>query len=212
MHFLLATLLNSLSNLALLPVILLALRKRWVVDFVIFLCVFKTSVIYHLCLSEAVCLDHLERLRFDDHRTVWAAIVWVVISSSNESFEISVALTWWINSILGDLSFMLVGTILFPAVLLIYTLTIYGIRIFMQGIPLSRYNIYSLLIGIGFFFIGIFFNWSAPSIFQKDYVWKHPLWHMFSMLGVFFIYAPIRGVSFSHLFSIPPDSPKAKIK
>ena len=191
-----ATVLQLGSHVALLPALALALLGRYPADFMAFLMIIIVSCTYHACLSGVGCVNDLDQLRIADHQTVWTGITLIALTGLQLPSGMILAYIILVVSVFRLLPFMLVGTLLFPVVLALFFAFIVFMRIFLEGMRLSRYDLFSICLGLIMFAIGVFFNYTSPSIHQENYDTRHPLWHFFSMLGILFVYAPLRGFHF----------------
>ena len=186
-----------LSNLALVPSIVALAYRRDLVGSAILLGTFYASVAYHTCRAFGICLMPLGEHVISDYIFVYRAIVYVVVSMPFRPL-----LAWQDAQILFTLFFLLVDPIYFlvlarashywqPLIglalpfFIVYLYTRFEAPYRPTGKPRKffakpRFAVYAFVLGImaGLFMYGL------PN---RYYAWAHTLWHVFSMLGTYFL-------------------------
>ncbi len=194
-----------ISNIALLPAIIYAFYLKLIPETSIISVVFIISTVYHLCQAGFICLLTIDfvTFQFSDHFFVYSLLVWIVLYAIGLPLEFRFAIFIWIQALLFPLLLEFKNTWWFGGFIIgfIVLITVLLLSLIIRAIP--RINIFSLiaaviLLGIGFALHLIGGDPTPPSHDQQHlkneeddinhkYVWLHSLWHIFSMLAIYYV-------------------------
>ena len=186
-----------LSNLALVPAIYLAFKYRLLPEANLMLVVFVGSILYHLCQVNFVCVLELEfkTLQLMDNFFVYSLLTWIILWFIGlkleerfivfvwfQLFQLPLILdfvnTWWLASLF---IIFLVFVTVFLVLLVLKQMPQFHRGVFFFGLLL-------VLVGFGFHIIGGEpsqpKNTVTPEV--EHYAIYHSIWHIFSMLGIYF--------------------------
>lgn len=173
------------SNIFVIPAILIAIRsKEWSVVFVL-LNVFWISSIYHLCDSFEMCILSFHTLFWLDHFFAFMAFVVLTIFGMNFC---NPEHKYIILLIMGQITFftyIVFGITLYTMGALVVILCIlFTLRWIYGGVPhfkLADTFISSILLALGLVLFIIFNDR------KNSYWWIHSLWHCFILLSAYFV-------------------------
>lgn len=180
------------SNIALIPAIFLSTRQGYFVVGFLLLRTFVASILYHACQSGFVCLMEYEMHVRSDYFAVYDGIIFVITAlpfrplqdaeEAQSHFLLYVILfTPLVYFILAGTPFYLLpifGIFIPFAIVLIYGY-VRGVRLFRQ-----KTGWWLALVAAVAFAIGGALMFFVPDTY---YFTAHSLWHVFSMIGAFFL-------------------------
>jgi hypothetical protein len=183
------------------PTVALALRLRLAMDVVIFLRVTINSLIYHASDAGLEPFGDSHTLQSVDNQTVWTALLWLYISSLGVNFKGSVVIWVSVMTLFEIFPRLLVDTFVFQLAFVPTALLVQGACVLLFEMPLPRYNLAALAIGVVVFAAGL------PFLYFEPYYTLHGFWHVLSGVGGFFIYCGLRNLSLR-----PPFNPRDEVK
>ena len=198
------TLLLVLSNYPLWGAFLSALLiHRQIEDAGLFLLVGLISPIYHGCQSGGICYgEDLNRLRPADHIGVWLLGTWIMLRIAYMPKSITFLIT--IFSLFFFLVFpdYLMGTLMFPAVYLVFFAVVFLVRFVVLRFPYHDFGLFFLF--MAFFMVGggLYFYFLASDIEGPDFWWQHSIWHVSVEQGMWLVYEALMGAKIFHLLGL----------
>lgn len=181
--------------------IVIALRLRLAMDVVIFMRVMINSLIYHAADAGLRPFGDAFAMQSIDNQTVWSALLWLYVSSLGIKFRGSVVIWVAVMTLFEIFPRLLVDTVVFQLAFVPTALLVQGACVLLFEMPLPRYNVASLVIGVVIFAAGL------PFLTMEPYYTLHGFWHILSGVGGFFIYCGLRNISLR-----PPFNPREEVK
>jgi len=176
-----------LSNLALLPAIVVSLLNNLFPEAIVLSVLLFTSSFYHICQSGFACLYPFDALQIADHFYVYTVVVWITLFFIGLKLRFRFIIAFIIQAALFPavivylhswaVAGILIGSLV-VVVILILSLT-------MSDFPKIDWldlTTVILLIGGGF---GLHVYAGDPG--SPNYAVSHSIWHILSMIAVFFI-------------------------
>ena len=184
-------------------------RKRWVfapylIDFTVVLVMVAVSTTYHWCHANWGCVEDLAHLQQSDHTTVYIAMFWLYLTTTNYHKDIlysALVLVIGFYIVFGP---SLVNTSLIPVALGIAAALLFLIGVVLLKFPIQHYDVVFSVIFLTLFGIGLYFQYSVESVYAPEYWWKHGIWHQLSFLALDVAILVRRGFSFGRLLGLPP--------
>lgn len=184
-----------LSNLALIPAVIYCLaKKKWVLC-IIFSRLLLVSTFYHICQAGYYCFSvTLEALRTSDHFFVYMSLTWLVLYLLGLPIVLKLIVSIVVEMIaLPALvayidSWWVLGTILIMlAAVILITMAIRFAKSPARLKKLMRIDILDTIMAVTLISLGFVFHILAGEPGSYRYGWAHALWHVFAMLGMFFV-------------------------
>ncbi len=187
------------SNLALLPAIFYALKRKQIPEFAILSMVFFVSSVYHLCQVDFGCVLNIEFeiLRFGDHFFVYSALIWIAMYFIDLQDNYKIAILLVFQAILLPLILQFVDSWWFSLVIIILlVVVIVALLVFVTKTP-PRVKIPSLIIMLLLLAGGFVFFYFAGEPFPPDeadiesenskkYAIFHSIWHIAVMWSAYY--------------------------
>lgn len=180
-----------ISNLALIPAIDFALVRGQVSEMSIFIALLVTSSIYHLCQAGFLCLFTMSSLQMCDHFFVYGTILWMTLYFFDISFlyrfsVLILAQVLLLPSIIsystteGNDWYIILALVIFLVVFAFYAMVLY-----LDGLP--RIDWKDFLVAVILIAIGLVLFVFAGEPGSPHYAILHSFWHIFVMVGIYFI-------------------------
>jgi hypothetical protein len=176
-----------LSNLALLPAVAVSFYYQLFAEAIVLIVLLFVSSVYHLCQSGFVCFYSFAALQISDHFYVYSTLVWITLYFVGVNLQIRFIFFFIIQAALLPAvivymhSWILAGVLI--ASLVIIALVILGF--FVKDFPsidLLDIFVVFLLLGGGF---SLHVYAGDPG--TSKYATSHSIWHVLSMLSIFFV-------------------------
>lgn len=185
------------SNLALLPAIIYSLKRKLYPEAALFISLALVSTAYHYCQSGVVCVFSFKALQTTDHFFVYSAMIWLVLYFVDLKLvpKYMIFILLQMGLLPSIIDYINEGWIL-SAVVISVIVIIGGFIIIaiLRGFP--KCDILDLFTAVLLIGGGFFFHVYAGSPGDKNYAWSHAIWHIMSMLAIFFILEVKDGISF----------------
>ncbi len=186
-----------LSNLALLPAIVLSFRYRLIPETSLMLVVFVASVLYHLCQVNFVCILDLQfkTLQFMDNFFVYSLLTWIILYFIGLNLADRFSIFIWFQILVFPLVLEFMNTWWLAALIIIFLIFVilFIILLIIRKLPRFHYGIFGVgmllvLVGFGFHIIGGEPTQPKGEITPEGqhYAIYHSIWHILVMLGVYF--------------------------
>lgn len=176
-----------LSNLAMLPAIIVSFYYSLLPEAFVLIVLLFVSSIYHLCQSGFLCIYSFTSLQVADHFYVYSILIWITLYFVGLNLQCKFIIFFVIQAALLPAvmiylhSWILTGVVI--AVLVVVALVVLGF--FIKDFPVIDWLdiiIVFILLGGGFSLHYVSGDPGSP-----NYPAGHSMWHILSMLAIFFI-------------------------
>lgn len=178
-----------LSHVAYLPVIVVAARRRDLSDFVVFASVMIISLTYHASDAGLEPFGSADILQSTDNLTVWDTLLWGYISSIGLPASVAWPIWFAVSRLFVIFPRLLIDTFVFQLTFLPTAILVQIACVLLFRLPPPRYNHVALGIGVVIFSAGL------PFLYFDPYYTLHPIWHLGSGIGGYFVYFGFRNLS-----------------
>lgn len=198
-----------LSNVTvLLPVVSALLRwdgrgawRPLLLDATFFAITGASSVNYHLCQSADWCWrQSLTQLRPTDHIFVWTLGTWVGVRGLRLKVVPAVVLTLWGQWAFTTFSSLLITTLSFPAIAVVFFCTAFLARSAVFKTPLEHLGIFSVVWGTFMLGLGVGLYLLADDIEGETFWIWHSIWHALAFLGLWLIWEGVTRYPYWRIF------------
>lgn len=176
-----------LSNLALVPAILHSIWMFYMTEAFVLSVLMFVSSFYHCCQTDFFCLTSLTSLRVCDHFFVYTTLIWVTMFFLEMHLTVRLIVLILIQPFLLPVLIDDIGS-WWIAIGLVITLTIFSIIymvVVLERFP--KFDILDLISAAILIGVGLFFHIWSGDPGSSRYTWAHSIWHLFVMLGIFFV-------------------------
>jgi hypothetical protein len=185
-----------LTNLALIPAIVLAIVYRLFPEVVVMTVLMFTSSMYHICQSGFYCIYLFDSLQVSDHFYVYSTLIWMTFWFVGLKLKFRFILFFIIQSallpaIISYLHSWLLTGILIAALVVIVLLIL---SISFENFP--KLDWLDVLVVIGLLGGGFYLHVYAGEPGSQTYPVAHSIWHVLSMISLFFVIEIKEGSSF----------------
>ncbi len=182
-----------LSNLVLVPAIILALYFRDLVTATILFLMFIVSTLYHICEANWYCMVSFFGHQTADHVMVYTLLFWVFIVGTTRYRNVQFSML--LINIASLVVFAVVTTQTFYFGILYVAFFIAWVIVSWAGfgMPPKPYDIGLIVIAVVLASSGFGLHLAGDDPGDSNYWWAHTLWHLFAMVAVIVLLVAIYG-------------------
>lgn len=177
-----------LSNLFLLPAIILCYKNGRTAEFAFLWCMMKVSFFYHMCQAEFYCIFYnRDTFQLLDHFMVYSTFFWLALYLTKVELKRRIAAYIYFVVAVFPALLLYVHTYWFPFLIIGYGIAAEVFFIsFVKGEIRKVYGVniiiifFCLMLGVILYMVG-----DEPE--GHLYAWTHIVWHATSMIAIYFV-------------------------
>lgn len=190
-----------ISNLVLIPAIIVALWFRDLITATILFLMLIVSSFYHICAAGWYCAASHQAHQTADHILVYTLVFWIFLMLTTRYIKVQVSLLLINIAALVVFAAFSRETNLFAVFYVVFFPIWIAVRWMGFGIPPRRYDV--VFLGIAFVLFGagygLYFLGNSPD--DPNYWWVHSVWHLLSMASVILVLLVAYGIGVRTILS-----------
>ena len=191
-----------LSNVVLIPAILVALWFRDLITATLLFLMFIVSSFYHICAADWYCAASHTAHQSADHIMVYTTIFWIFLMFTTRYVKVQVSLLLINIAALVVFSAFSRETNLFAVFYVAFFPAWIGVRWMGFGLPPRKYDILFLAVAFVLFGAGYGLYFAGDSPEDANYWWVHSAWHVLSMSAIVIVLFVAYGYAFNDIFPL----------